>query len=152
VDGELLAVERVARRRLAHRRSAGIVVENRWYSRPESIEEAVMKRRDFVRNAAGTGAALSVFPAGLAGLERSTGPGGLERRALGKTGEKLSVIGFGGIVVMNATTQQAAERVKAAVDAGVNYFDVAPSYGNAEDMLGPALEPHRKGVFLACKT
>jgi predicted aldo/keto reductase-like oxidoreductase len=53
---------------------------------------------------------------------------------------------------MNATTEQAAERVRAAVEAGVNYFDVAPSYGNAEDMLGPALEPHRKGVFLACKT
>ena len=111
-----------------------------------------MKRRDFVVGAAGAGAALSLFPAGLHGLEREKGPGGLERRALGKTGEKLSVIGFGGIVVMNATTEQAAERVRAAVEAGVNYFDVAPSYGNAEDMLGPALEPHRKGVFLACKT
>jgi predicted aldo/keto reductase-like oxidoreductase len=108
-----------------------------------------MKRRDFV---AGAGAALSLFPAGLRGLERERGPGGLERRALGKTGEKLSVVGFGGIVVMDATTEQAAERVRAAVEAGVNYFDVAPSYGNAEDMLGPALEPHRKGVFLACKT
>jgi predicted aldo/keto reductase-like oxidoreductase len=54
--------------------------------------------------------------------------------------------------VMNATTEQAAERVRGAVEVGVNYFDVAPSYGNAEDMLGPALEPHRKGVFLACKT
>jgi len=111
-----------------------------------------MKRRDFVAGAAGAGAALSLFPAGLQGLERQKGPGGLERRSLGKTGEKLSIIGFGGIVVMDATAEQAAERVRAAVEAGVNYFDVAPSYGNAEDMLGPALEPHRKGVFLACKT
>jgi predicted aldo/keto reductase-like oxidoreductase len=111
-----------------------------------------MHRREFVVRATGAGAALSIFPAGLSGLEREKGPGGLERRALGKTGEKLSVIGFGGIVVMNATTEQAAERVRTAVEAGVNYFDVAPSYGNAEDMLGPALEPHRKGVFLACKT
>lgn len=111
-----------------------------------------MKRRDFVKSAAGTGAALSVFPAGLAGLERGMGPGGLERRALGRTGEKLSVVGLGGIVVMNATAEQAAERVRAAVEAGVNYFDVAPSYGNAEDMLGPALEPYRKGIFLAGKT
>ena len=111
-----------------------------------------MKRRDFVVGTAGTGAALSLFPADLAGLEREKGPGGLERRALGKTGEKLSVIGFGGVVVMNAMADQATARVRAAVEAGVNYFDVAPSYGNAEDMLGPALEPHRKGVFLACKT
>jgi predicted aldo/keto reductase-like oxidoreductase len=111
-----------------------------------------MDRREFVVRAAGVGAALSVFPAGLSGLEREKGPGGLERRALGQTGEKLSIVGFGGIVVMNATTEQAAERVRAAIEAGVNYFDVAPSYGNAEDMLGPALKPHRKGVFLACKT
>jgi aryl-alcohol dehydrogenase-like predicted oxidoreductase len=111
-----------------------------------------MKRRDFVVGSAGVGATLSLFPAGLHGVEREKGPGGLERRPLGNTGEKLSVIGFGGIVVMDATTEQAAERVRAAVEAGVNYFDVAPSYGNAEDMLGPALEPHRKGVFLACKT
>jgi len=110
-----------------------------------------MKRRDFAASAAGVGA-LSLFPAGLAGLERQKGPAGLERRALGKTGEKLSIIGFGGIVVMNATTDEARARVRAAIEAGVNYFDVAPSYGNAEDMLGPALEPDRKGVFLACKT
>jgi predicted aldo/keto reductase-like oxidoreductase len=42
--------------------------------------------------------------------------------------------------------------VKHAIDAGVNYFDVAPSYGNAEEKLGPALEPYRKNVFLSCKT
>jgi aryl-alcohol dehydrogenase-like predicted oxidoreductase len=111
-----------------------------------------MNRRDFVVGAAGAGAAMAAFPAGLSGIEREKGGASLERRALGKTGEKLSLIGFGGIVVMNATAAQASERVAAAIDAGVNYFDVAPSYGNAEDMLGPALEPHRKGVFLACKT
>ena len=34
----------------------------------------------------------------------------------------------------------------------MNYFDVAPTYGDAELKLGPALEPYRKNVFLACKT
>ncbi len=110
-----------------------------------------MNRRDFVAGAAGT-AALSAFPAGLAGLERERTPGTLERRKLGKTGEKLSIVALGGVVVMNTTTERAAGLVREAIDAGVNYFDVAPSYGNAEDMLGPALEPFRKGVFLACKT
>ena len=76
----------------------------------------------------------------------------MEKRSLGKTGVKLSIIGFGGIVVNKATTKEAATRVKEAIDYGVNYFDVAPSYGNAEEMLGPALEPYRKEVFLACKT
>lgn len=110
-----------------------------------------MKRRDFVVGAAAGGMALSSLPRDLAGLERSK-DGPLEKRLLGKTGERLSIIGLGGVVVMNATPEQAAASVRAAIDAGVNYFDVAPSYGNAEDMLGPALEPYRKRVFLACKT
>jgi aryl-alcohol dehydrogenase-like predicted oxidoreductase len=42
--------------------------------------------------------------------------------------------------------------VAEAVDRGVNYFDVAPSYGNAQERLGPALAPYRKDCFLACKT
>ena len=76
----------------------------------------------------------------------------MEMRELGKTGERLSVIGFGGIVVMDTTREEAARYVGEAIDRGINYFDVAPSYGNAEDRLGPALQPYRDRVFLACKT
>ena len=76
----------------------------------------------------------------------------MEKRRLGKTGEKLSVIGFGGILVSQETAEFSREVVAKAIDRGINYFDVAPSYGNAEEMLGPALEPYRQGVFLACKT
>lgn len=74
------------------------------------------------------------------------------KRPFGKTGISLSVIGFGGIVVMNEPQEKANKLVATAVADGVNYFDVAPSYGNAEQILGPALEPFRKDVFLACKT
>jgi predicted aldo/keto reductase-like oxidoreductase len=111
-----------------------------------------MKRRDFLKAAASATVMLRIFPAGLSALQRETNAGKLERRSLGRTGERLSIIGFGGIVVKDATTEQAAQRVQEAIEAGVNYFDVAPSYGNAEEMLGPALEPYRKSVFLACKT
>jgi aryl-alcohol dehydrogenase-like predicted oxidoreductase len=77
----------------------------------------------------------------------------MEKRSLGKTGEKLTIVGFGGIAVMNETPADAARVVAQAVnERGINYFDVAPSYGNAEERLGPALEPYRKDVFLACKT
>jgi len=76
----------------------------------------------------------------------------MERRPLGKTGAELSIVGFGGILVMNVESWEAANLVAEAVDRGVNYFDVAPSYGNAEERLGPALEPHRERAFLACKT
>lgn len=76
----------------------------------------------------------------------------MEKRRLGKTGEMLSMIGFGGIAVMNEDPADAKRIVAQAIERGINYFDVAPSYGNAEERLGPALEPYRKSVFLACKT
>ncbi len=77
----------------------------------------------------------------------------MEKRMLGNTGEMLSMIGFGGILVRDEEPSEAARLVARAVqERGVNYFDVAPSYGNAEERLGPALEPYRNQVFLACKT
>jgi len=111
-----------------------------------------MKRRKFIETSAMSVPLLSMFPANLSAITRDTSRGKIEKRAYGKTGEMLSMIGFGGIVVDKATPEQAASRVKEAIDYGINYFDVAPSYGNAEEMLGPALEPYRKDVFLACKT
>jgi len=111
-----------------------------------------MKRRDFIKTAAVAVPAISLFPADLSAIERKTVTGKIEKRSLGRTGEMLSMIGFGGIVVKDATTEEASTVVKLAIDSGINYFDVAPSYGNAELMLGPALEPYRRNVFLACKT
>ena len=71
----------------------------------------------------------------------------MQRRPYGTTGEHLSVIGFGGIVVSQVEVVEAARLVGRAVERGVNYFDVAPSYGNAEERLGPALEPYRNDVY-----
>lgn len=64
----------------------------------------------------------------------------------------MSIIGFGGINVMNEHQGDADYFVAEAIDSGINYFDVAPSYGNSEEKLGPALEGKRNGIFLACKT
>lgn len=111
-----------------------------------------MQRREFIKKTATLVPALSLFPADLSSITRESGPGLMEKRMLGKTGAMLSVIGFGGIVVRDATPEEAAVRVKRAIDAGVNYFDVAPGYGDAEIKLGPALEPYRPDVFLSDKT
>jgi aryl-alcohol dehydrogenase-like predicted oxidoreductase len=111
-----------------------------------------MKRRDFIRTTAVIAPMMSLFPADLSAITRKSVAGKIEKRSLGKTGAMLSIIGFGGIVVKDASPAQASEVVKLAFDSGINYFDVAPSYGDAELKLGPALEPYRKDVFLACKT
>lgn len=109
-----------------------------------------MKRRTFVTKSIQTGIALSALPLFDGCNQESKGL--LPKRRLGRTGENLSVIGFGGIIVSNIDQAEANNRVARAIDQGCNYFDVAPSYGNAEDMLGPAFEPYRKECFLACKT
>lgn len=111
-----------------------------------------MKRRDFIKTTSLAVPAMGLFPADLSAVSRSKKPGLIEKRSLGRTGEMLSVIGFGGIVVRDSSPERASEVVKLAIDSGINYFDVAPSYGDAEIKLGPALEPYRKNVFLACKT
>ncbi len=76
----------------------------------------------------------------------------MEYRILGKTGARLSIIGFGGILAAREEQRDANRFVDEALDAGVNYFDVAPTYMDAEDRLGPALAGKRDKVFLACKT
>lgn len=111
-----------------------------------------MKRRKFITASAISVPIISLFPANLSAIIREVRKGKIEKRSLGRTGVKLSMIGFGGIVVRDATTEQASARVREAIDYGINYFDVAPTYGNSEEMLGPALKPYRKDVFLACKT
>jgi aryl-alcohol dehydrogenase-like predicted oxidoreductase len=111
-----------------------------------------MKRREFIKTTAIAVPAISLFTADLSAITRNFVPGKIEKRSLGRTGTMLSMIGFGGIVVRDATPEDASKVVKLAIDSGVNYFDVAPSYGDAEIKLGPALEPYRKDVFLACKT
>jgi len=83
---------------------------------------------------------------------RSNNCARLPQRQYGQTGVNLSILGFGGIVVDGAQQQHANRLVAEAFEKGVNYFDVSPTYGDAELKLGPALKPYRKDVFLACKT
>ena len=109
-----------------------------------------MKRREFLMQAAVTAAAVASTSKLKAGSRTASNP--IAKRTLGKTGEQLSIIAFGGIVVMNEDPAASSNIVAEAVDRGVNYFDVAPSYGNAQERLGPALAPYRKNCFLACKT
>jgi predicted aldo/keto reductase-like oxidoreductase len=111
-----------------------------------------MKRRKFIKITAAAAPIVSLFPADLSTIYRTKKAGVLEKRALGRTGQKLSILGLGGVVMMDTTPDQASEYVRLAIDNGINYFDVAPSYGDAEVKLGPALEPYRSGIFLACKT
>lgn len=58
----------------------------------------------------------------------------------GKTGVKVSVVGFGGMRFdqKNRSDEQNAEVVRYACGKGINYFDTAPGYGRSEDIFGVA--------------
>ena len=81
----------------------------------------------------------------------------MEYAELGRTGLRVSRAGFGGGgigQVWGATTE--AESVRAvhrALELGVNFFDVAPSYGHgkAEEVLGRALAGRQEPVIIATK-
>lgn len=62
-------------------------------------------------------------------------------KTYGKTGIKVSTIGFGGMRFANQKDVDAcASLVQAAYDAGINYFDTAPGYGDSELLFGAAFK------------
>jgi predicted aldo/keto reductase-like oxidoreductase len=76
----------------------------------------------------------------------------MERKLLGNTGYEISPVVYGGIVSIKDGQAASDRYVSYAIEHGVNYFDVAPSYGDAQEKLGKSLRPYRKNIYLACKT
>jgi L-galactose dehydrogenase/L-glyceraldehyde 3-phosphate reductase len=81
----------------------------------------------------------------------------MEQRILGRTGVSVSVLGFGcgavgGLMVRGAPADQ-ARAVARALEAGINYFDTAPAYGNgaSEENLGRVLQSLKPDIFLSTK-
>ena len=69
-----------------------------------------------------------------------------------KKNDLLSIIGLGGISIKGLGLKNSSNLISYAYDNGVNYFDVAPGYGDAQELMGEGLRSYRKNVFLACKT
>ena len=76
-------------------------------------------------------------------------------RLLGKTGEPISILGFGTAPAGNRLSlRQAVKLYEEALNLGVTYFDTAPDfagYGKAQEQLGYLLKERRKEVFLVTK-
>jgi len=107
-----------------------------------------LNRRNFLRNSS-----LGILGAGLLGKKGFANPFHnqehelpkiKEYRTLGRTGFKVSNIGFG------RPTNPAV--LKAGIKAGVNYFDTAPMYGPSEKDIGSIIhEFDRKSLFVTTK-
>lgn len=74
-------------------------------------------------------------------------------KRLGRTGIRVSILGFGSTFLPGKTSAEAARLVGSAIECGVNYFDTAPAYGDgrADELLGLALRGRREGVALSTK-
>ena len=76
----------------------------------------------------------------------------MQQRRLGRLGHQSSVLIYGAAALAEVDQATADASVRLALDAGINHFDVAASYGDAELRLGPWMPRIRDRVFLATKT
>lgn len=76
----------------------------------------------------------------------------MQKRRLGRTGHASTVAIFGGAAFWTVGQRAADAAMETVIAAGVNHIDVAPSYGVAEQRLGPWMKRIRAGLFLGCKT
>jgi predicted aldo/keto reductase-like oxidoreductase len=73
-------------------------------------------------------------------------------RILGKTGLKVSEVGFGAIPIIRLSHDEAVRVLRRAFDRGITLFDTAHLYVDSEEKIGQALAGKREHVVLASKT
>ncbi|SHM75262.1 aldo/keto reductase [Gracilibacillus kekensis] len=73
-------------------------------------------------------------------------------RKIGRMKYEGSVVMFGAASLGNVTQEEANQSIRHALANGVNHFDVAADYGDAEVRLGPIISEIRNDIFLATKT
>ena len=118
----------------------------------------IMERREFLKVAGAAAGSCALTSKTLFAGQPATSGGddqvaGLPRRVLGRTGEKVSIVAFPGLALAQLSQEEGTAGVHKAFDQGVNHFDVAPAYGDAEIKMGPALQGiDRSRIFLSCKT
>ena len=76
----------------------------------------------------------------------------MEYRTLGKTGLKISRLGFGGIPIQKVDAVATKQLIHAMIEKGMNYIDTARGYTVSESFLGEALEGVRDKFVLATKS
>lgn len=76
----------------------------------------------------------------------------MQTRAFGPSGHPSTIAIFGAAAFYEISQEKADQVMEQVLSAGVNHFDVAPSYGQAEERLGPWMPRIRREIFLGCKT
>ena len=109
-----------------------------------------MDRRGFLKGAAAAGMSMTLSNL----LESGQTNPGFPRRALGHTGEQVSILGVGGYHLGRPSEQEAIRIVRTALDNGMNFLDNCWDYngGDSEVRMGKALgDGYRHKAFLMTK-
>jgi aryl-alcohol dehydrogenase-like predicted oxidoreductase len=77
----------------------------------------------------------------------------MQKRAFGKTGLQVSVLGFGGAPIgyLQTDRERAGKMINFLLDSGVNLIDTAASYEGSEEVIGEAISHRRKEFVLVSK-
>jgi len=76
----------------------------------------------------------------------------MEKRRLGRTGHQTSVLVYGAAALWDCSQEAADALLHQALDAGINHFDTAASYGMSEKLMGPFISDVRNDAFLTTKS
>ncbi len=76
----------------------------------------------------------------------------METRRFGRTGHMSTIAIFGAAAFWEISQADADKVMEQVIEAGINHIDVAPSYGQAEQRVGPWMPRERGRFFLGCKT
>jgi len=76
----------------------------------------------------------------------------METRRFGRTGHMSTIAIFGAAAFWEISQPDADKVLEQVIEAGLNHIDVAPSYGQAEERIGPWMPRERRRFFLGCKT
>ena len=76
----------------------------------------------------------------------------MRKVTLGKSGLKVSAVGFGGIPIQRLSDNGAVEVLHRAFELGVNFIDTAASYADSEQKIGLAIQGRRDELVLASKS
>lgn len=74
------------------------------------------------------------------------------KRRFGRSGHMSTVAIFGAAAFYNISQEDADQVMEQVIAAGINHIDIAPSYGQAEERVGPWMPRERDRFFLGCKT
>ena len=119
---------------------------------PEKIPAQDLTRREFLGKSLVTTVAISASKSASWAYQNK---GEIPRRSLGRTGEKVSIVGLGGYHIgMQSNEKESIQIIRTALDQGINFLDNCWDYngGQSEIRMGKALrDGYREKAFLMTK-